>query len=123
MALILVIDDSVAQRAGIRAVLESDRHEVIEAADGRDGLEKVARYLPDLVLCDLLMPEMSGYEFLQILRQRGSTVPVLLLTSVWEDRLRNPCLELGADDLIPKPIRRNEFRALLGTLRKSGRKG
>ncbi len=100
---ILVVDDEKRMVRFIRLNLEHDGFEVIEAYNGREALERVREDLPDLVLLDVMMPEMDGFEVLRLLRE-FSEIPVIMLTarSTEEDIVRG--LELGADDYITKPF-------------------
>jgi two-component system response regulator MprA len=78
---LLVIDDEPSWRTLYRLEFE-DRFNVVEAADGRDGLEKLQRVRPDLVILDVSMPRMDGIGFLRWLREGGVTVPVIVCTAV-----------------------------------------
>jgi DNA-binding response OmpR family regulator len=105
---ILVVDDEPRMIRFIRMNLELEGYQVIEAANGQEALEQVRRHLPDLVIMDVMMPKMDGFEALSLLREI-STVPVILLTvrSDEEDRVHG--LELGADDYITKPFSPREL--------------
>ena len=106
--LILVVDDEARMRRFIRMNLELENYQVVEAKNGLEALEQIRQYTPDLVIMDVMMPEMDGFETLRMLRQ-NSTVPVILLTvkSDEEDRIRG--LDLGADDYITKPFSPREL--------------
>ena len=105
---ILVVDDEPRMIRFIRMNLELERYRVIEASNGLEALEQVRDQLPDLVLLDVMMPELDGFETLQLLRQI-STVPVIILTAKRgeDDVVRG--LELGADDYITKPFSPREL--------------
>jgi len=105
---ILVVDDEPRMTRFIRMNLELDGYRVIEAHDGLEALERVRTDLPDLVILDVMMPELDGFETLQVLRQ-VSNVPVIMLTvrSDEEDKVRG--LELGADDYVTKPFGAREL--------------
>jgi len=107
-ALILVVDDEPRMTRFIRMNLELDGYRVIEAHDGLEALDKVRTDLPDLVILDVMMPKLDGFETLKMLRQ-VSNVPVIMLTvrSDEEDRVRG--LELGADDYVTKPFGAREL--------------
>lgn len=108
--LILVVDDEPRMIRFIRMNLELEGYQVIEAKNGLQALEQVRQHLPDLVIMDVMMPEMDGFETLRMLREI-STVPVILLTvkSDEEDRIHG--LELGADDYITKPFSPRELNS------------
>lgn len=104
----LVVDDEPRMIHFIRLNLEHDGFEVIEAGSGQRALADLRDRLPDLILLDVMMPEMDGFETLQLIREI-STVPVIMLTAkdAEEDRVRG--LELGADDYIAKPFSPREM--------------
>jgi len=106
--LILVVDDETRIVRMIRMNLEHDGYEVIEANSGQQALDMVRSRMPNLVILDVMMPGLDGFETLQILREI-SQVPVIMLTarSEEEDRIRG--LELGADDYVTKPFSPREL--------------
>ena len=105
---VLVVDDEPRMIHFIRLNLEHDGYEVIEATSGTEALENLRDRLPDLILLDVMMPEMDGFETLQLLREI-STVPVIMLTAKGEEEDRVRGLELGADDYITKPFSPREM--------------
>jgi len=106
--LILVVDDESRMVRFVRMNLELEGYQVAEASNGMEALEKVRDEIPDLVVLDVMMPEMDGFETLERLREI-STVPVIMLTVKGdeEDRIRG--LELGADDYVTKPFSPREL--------------
>jgi two-component system KDP operon response regulator KdpE len=106
--LVLVVDDEARMIRFVRMNLELEGFQVAEANNGLEALEKVRDELPDLVVLDVMMPEMDGFETLERLREI-STVPVIMLTVKGdeEDRIRG--LELGADDYVTKPFSPREL--------------
>jgi DNA-binding response OmpR family regulator len=106
--LILVVDDEPRMRQFIRMNLELEKYRVSEAANGLEALDKVREEIPDLVLLDVMMPEMDGFETLKLIRE-VSSVPVIMLTvkADEEDKVRG--LELGADDYVTKPFSPREL--------------
>src|SRR5215831_8762012 len=87
----------------IRMNLELEGYQVIEAHDGLQALEAVRTQLPDIVLLDVMMPNLDGFETLRMLRE-FSTIPVIMLTAKGEEDDRVYGLELGADDYVSKPF-------------------
>jgi two-component system KDP operon response regulator KdpE len=106
--LILVVDDEPRMVRFVRMNLELEGYRVAEAGKGMEALEKVRDELPDLVLLDVMMPEMDGFETLQRLREI-STVPVIMLTVKGDEADRIRGLELGADDYVTKPFSPREL--------------
>ncbi|MBN1815179.1 MAG: response regulator transcription factor [Anaerolineae bacterium] len=106
--LILVVDDEPRMTRFIRMNLELEDFRVIETHNGVEALDKVRTSLPDLVILDVMMPELDGFETLEVLRE-VSNVPVIMLTvrADEEDKVRG--LELGADDYVTKPFGAREL--------------
>lgn len=106
--LVLVVDDEPRMIRFIRMNLELEGYRVVEASDGLEALDQLRKHLPDLVIMDVMMPKIDGFETLRLLREI-STVPVILLTvrSDEEDRIHG--LELGADDYVTKPFSPREL--------------
>lgn len=105
---ILVVDDEERMVRFIRLNLEHDGFRVIEAFNGTQALSKVRSGLPDLVLLDVMMPDLDGFEVLKLIRE-VSAVPVIMLTAKGEEDDRVRGLELGADDYITKPFSPREL--------------
>jgi len=103
MARILLVDDEATLIATLRFNLEREGHEVIVATDGGVALELAERERPDLILLDLMLPGMHGFEICRVLRKR-TTVPIIILTARSDEVDRVVGLELGADDYITKPF-------------------
>jgi len=101
--LILVVDDEQRIRRFVRMNLELEGYEVIEAADGLEALDLVREQLPAVVLLDVAMPRMDGFEALEYIRQI-SEVPVIILSVKGEEEDRVRGLDLGADDYVTKPF-------------------
>jgi two-component system KDP operon response regulator KdpE len=105
---ILVVDDEPRMIRFIRLNLEHDGFDVSEAANGARALTQLRDRLPDLVLLDVMMPELDGFETLRLVREI-STVPVIMLTAKGDEDDRVRGLELGADDYITKPFSPREL--------------
>ncbi|MCS6883587.1 MAG: response regulator transcription factor [Oscillochloridaceae bacterium] len=106
--LVLVVDDEARMVNFMRLNLELEGMRVATAANGREALERVREDMPDVVLLDVMMPVMDGFETLRRIRQ-FSQVPVLMLTAKDEEEDRVRGLELGADDYIGKPFSHREL--------------
>ena len=113
---ILIVDDEARIRDFVRMNLELEHYRVIEANDGIQALEQLRENLPDLIVLDVMMPEMDGFEALRAIRE-VSTVPVIMLTVRQNEQDKIHGLDLGADDYLAKPFSPRELlsriRALL----------
>jgi DNA-binding response OmpR family regulator len=109
-ATILIIEDDENLTALLRRILQRDGYRVLQAADGEEGILIVKERSPDLILLDLMLPHMSGWETCERIRA-FSDVPIIMLTALESERNIVKGLELGADDYIVKPFRSEEFRA------------
>ena len=107
---ILVVDDETNLRAMLRLYLEQEGYRVVEAADGRAALYVARVEKPDLVVLDLMMPELSGVEFMRAFSKEAET-PVIMLTAKVEDTDKILGLEVGADDYVTKPFNVRELIA------------
>jgi len=105
---ILVVDDEERMVRFIRLNLEHDGFQVIEAFRGTQAIENLRSDMPDLVLLDVMMPDIDGFEVLRLIRE-SSSVPVIMLTAKGEEDDRIRGLELGADDYITKPFSPREL--------------
>jgi two-component system cell cycle response regulator DivK len=105
-ATILYIEDNPDNRMLVRRVLEAEGYQVVEAEDGLEGIECLKATIPDLVLMDINLPEMSGYEVTARLKQMPSTalVPVIAMTANVMKGDREKTLNAGCDGYISKPI-------------------
>jgi len=106
--LILVVDDEERMSRFIRLNLEHDGFKVIEANRGMKAIQQIRDQMPDLVLLDVMMPDLDGFEVLQMVRE-SSQVPVIMLTAKGEEDDRVRGLELGADDYVTKPFSPREL--------------
>lgn len=106
---ILVADDNEMNRLVASIILENYGATVLESDNGRATLETTNTYLPDLVLMDIQMPELNGYETTRLLRKLGNTIPVIALTANAIKGESDKCLEAGMNDYISKPFKEDEF--------------
>ncbi len=107
---ILVVDDKLELRNLLRDYLSQEGFEVLTACDGKDALFVARQEQPDLIILDLMMPEMGGYEFMRIFSREAST-PIIILTAKLEENEKVLGLELGADDYVTKPFSMRELTA------------
>jgi DNA-binding response OmpR family regulator len=112
---ILVIDDEPQIREICMDYLHSNGYLAIAAENGKDGLEKVKREQPDLIVLDIMMPDMDGYEVCRRIR-RENNIPIIMLTARVEETDMLIGLELGADDYITKPFSPRELVARIKTV-------
>jgi two-component system alkaline phosphatase synthesis response regulator PhoP len=117
---ILVVDDKASVRKVVRDYLTEEGFRAVTAENGREALYVARHEKPDLILLDIMMPEMGGYEFLRAYRKERNT-PVILLTARLEESDKVLGLELGADDYVTKPFGIRELVARIrAVLRRSG---
>jgi DNA-binding response OmpR family regulator len=107
---ILVVDDDREILGILNRTLELEGYDVAIAADGRAALALLEEYRPDLVILDIIMPELDGFQVLNLIRQR-SNIPVIMLTARCEITTLRDALALGADDYVRKPFRIRELLA------------
>ncbi len=113
MAKILIVDDSSFQRRMIRGLLLRMGHEVSEADSGATGLAAVETEAPDVLLVDLLMPDLTGYQVLERLRDAGASFPRIVLTADVQHSAEELCLSLGALRVLHKPPNEKDLKAAL----------
>ncbi len=126
MKTILVVDDKSSVRLLLQDYLGEQGYRVVPAANGREAIYAARHEKPDLILLDLMMPEMDGYTFLKQYRQESQT-PVIIITAKEEETDAVLGLELGADDYVIKPFRMRELasrvRAVLRRVEGAGKPG
>jgi len=123
LSTILVVDDIAANRETLAELLDAQNYRLVEAASGPEALALAAESPPDLVLLDLMMPGMDGYEVCRRLRadDRLGEVPVIMITALDDQASRLVGIEAGADDFISKPFNRAELRARVRTITRLNR--
>ncbi len=114
---ILVVDDTEENREMLTFILEMDGHDVIEACNGLEGLNALKEHMPDLVLMDVLMPVMDGFESTVAIREflGDIYIPILFLTGLSDDETLSKCLTIGGDDFLYKPISNQVLRAKINS--------
>lgn len=118
---ILIVDDEKRLVSLVQSYLAQEGYRVVTAYNGRDALEVADREKPDLIILDIMMPEMNGYEFMRVHRAEQDT-PIIMLTAKVEDEDKVIGLELGADDYVTKPFKPRELMARVrNILRRAGK--
>ena len=115
MARILIVDDSPSQLLGIKRIVEKLGHEAITAEDGAAGVEAAKRELPDLILMDVVMPNLNGFQATRTIAKEDSTkhIPIILVTTKDQDTDKVWGLRQGAKAYVTKPIKEDELVAAL----------
>jgi DNA-binding response OmpR family regulator len=104
MSRIIIIEDDRAILRGLKDNLEYESYEVLTATDGEKGYRLIREQSPDLIILDLMIPRMDGYELCRKVRNEGMTTPILMLTARSEEADRVHGLDIGADDYVTKPF-------------------
>ncbi len=123
MSRILIVEDEPAIQAGLKANLEYDSHEVFTASDGEQGYHLLRSHKPDLVILDLMLPKLSGYELCRRVRGEGFHGPILMLSARSEEGDRVLGLDLGANDYVTKPFSLPELLARVRSLLRNAAEG
>ncbi|HEX8821459.1 MAG TPA: response regulator transcription factor [Archangium sp.] len=113
---ILVVEDDLAILTGLSMNLRFEGYEVLQAQDGRQGLARALDEAPDLMVLDVMLPELNGFEVLKELRQRGRDTPVVVLSAKGAEMDKILGLNLGADDYVVKPFGLQELLARINAV-------
>lgn len=115
---VLIIDDDDDIISLIKIILEDENYTVLGASTGEDGIKKAIKYKPDLILLDIMMPVMDGWEILKMLRMEDNTrkIPVAMLTCKTDVKDKLTGLQEGAIDYITKPFSPEELIARIGNI-------
>ncbi len=118
MSRVLVIDDEIVVGTILRYAFDVDGHETVVAGDGPTGIEMARSEQPDIIVLDLMMPDVTGYDVLEVLRDDDRTreLPIVVLTAVTMQRERDRCLSKGADAVMAKPFDPREVARAVGAL-------
>lgn len=118
MARILIVDDSPSQLMGIRRIVEKLGHEALTAEDGAAGVDVAKRELPDLILMDVVMPNLNGFQATRSINRDAATqhIPVVLVTTKDQDTDRVWGMRQGAKAYITKPFSESELAEIVGQL-------
>ncbi|MCD6453480.1 MAG: response regulator [Dehalococcoidales bacterium] len=107
---ILVVDDDHDVRQMLKRTLELEGYDVYTAASGNSALRSLTKHKPDLIMLDIIMPGLDGYQVLDLIRQR-SDVPVIMVTGIHQETSLEKTLNIGADDYVTKPFYTKELLA------------
>jgi DNA-binding response OmpR family regulator len=118
MSKILIIDDEPELVKAIEVRLKANGYEVETAYDGEQGIKKAEEFRPDLIILDIVMPKLNGYEVCKILKSKQDTrnIPILVLTASQQRELEKKCLALGAKVALMKPFETEELLLLVKQL-------
>ena len=118
MARVLIVDDSPTQLMGIQRIVEKLGHETFTATDGAAGVEAAMATLPDLVLMDVVMPNLNGFQATRTLKREASTshIPVILVTTKDQDTDRMWGMRQGARAYLTKPFSESDLSDVIGRL-------
>ena len=118
---LFVVEDDPSIRFGLEEVLRGAGYRVHSCADGADALQEIAELLPDLLVLDVMLPGVSGYEIARQLRKTGCRIPILMLTAKGQEIDKVVGLNAGADDYVTKPFGINELIARIEALLRRSR--
>ena len=111
MPKVLVVDDSLSVRKVVQRALESKRIEVLSAASGNEAMEQIAREAPDLIVCDVIMPDMDGYQICDFVKKHPTLghTPVLLISGIVNSTVLERAAKVRSDDVMRKPFAADEL--------------
>jgi CheY-like chemotaxis protein len=112
----LVVDDSNLNRQILIEFLKTKNFKIFEAADGKEALEQVELNNPDIVLLDLIMPIMDGFETMDHLKKKGNNIPIIVITAYIKENTYARCKDLGAKAFINKPVKMQELYSEISKL-------
>ena len=121
---ILIVEDSLDLRTILQTVVESLGYSSLLASNGREAVDMAAAELPDLIMMDMVMPEMDGFQATRLIRQnpKTSSIPILAVTALGTHKHRDDCLQSGCDDYIAKPFKFAQLIPRIEKLLKSSEK-
>jgi CheY-like chemotaxis protein/predicted regulator of Ras-like GTPase activity (Roadblock/LC7/MglB family) len=122
MPKVLVVDDSLSVRKVVQRALESKRIEVLSAASGSEALEQIAREAPDLIVCDVIMPDMDGYQICDFVKKHATLghTPVLLISGIVNSTVLERAAKVRSDDVMRKPFAADELLHRIESLLPAG---
>ncbi|MBD1845895.1 response regulator [Cyanobacteria bacterium FACHB-63] len=116
MTSVLIVDDAAFSRRMLRKYVEAEGYQVLEASNGQQALEMVQQHHPSCILTDLLMPDVDGFQLLQMLQEQGEVIPIVIITADIQDASRERGVALGAASFINKPAKEDQVRQTIRQL-------
>ena len=115
---VLIVDDSPVTVASLSQMLSSDHYQLVQASNGREALDRAFSEHPDLILMDIMMPELNGFEAARILKEDNRThnIPIIMVTALDDPEHKTAGHEAGAEEYLTKPVRPQELIARVGSL-------
>jgi two-component system cell cycle response regulator len=114
---VLIVDDSEFNLELVKALITVENDlDFIDACDGKEAVDKFVKFDPDLVILDIMMPNMGGVETLRIMKKINATIPIIILTAVENDKTKNTCMDLGVSGYFIKPLNSNKLSILVKQL-------
>lgn len=108
MAKILIIDDSAFMRMMLKDILGRNGHEIAEAENGQDGVEKYSKFKPDLVAMDIVMPGVTGIDAVREIMKKDPKASIVMISALGQEAMVKEALEAGAKDFIVKPFKKEK---------------
>jgi len=121
MSKILIIDDAKFTRTMLKRMINELGHEIIEAANGREGLDMICNEQPDIVLVDIHMPEMDGIELLTVLSETHTDVHVIVVSADVQEITKDKCINLGVSEFFNKPPDKEKLKIAIEKLLNKGK--
>ncbi|MCC6580265.1 MAG: response regulator transcription factor [Phycisphaeraceae bacterium] len=120
---ILIVEDDPALRRGLKDNFAFEGYDVLEAVDGQQGLDLAMSSSPDVIVLDIMLPKINGYEICRILRKRGLECPIVMLTAKGQEQDILLGLDIGADDYVTKPFSVKQLLARVSAMLRRQRQG
>lgn len=110
---IMIVEDSSMMMGTLKSYVDQSKYDIIEAKDGEQALFEYNNSNPDMILLDIKLPKLSGVEVLKKIKEQNPDIPIIMETSVYDDKTKEECLRLGALDYLKKPINKKDIVDLL----------
>jgi twitching motility two-component system response regulator PilH len=117
---IMIVDDALLSRKVIERMLKTRGAKIMECRNGLEAIRRLEEECPDIILLDILMPEMDGFAVLAEMKKRGIEIPVVVLSADIQNSSKEKCLELGASGFLNKPVREEELFAAINDVMSAG---